>query len=121
MLFVSCAIILAAIVLQSTKSQRNYRSRAMPELASEIADSIRALADAVDRFAGVCAWGAVQEHSDTHHRQKEMAAVVLQFAKRGFFTTKVDGIKVSEADEEMLDKMLAAVFPSYDPKKAPRR
>jgi hypothetical protein len=93
----------------------------MPEMASEIAESIRALADAVDRFAGVCAWGAVQEHSDTHHRQKEMAAVILRFAKEGYYTTKIDGVKVSQADEDQLEKMFKVLWPGYDPKKAKGR
>ena len=93
----------------------------MSEVASEIGDGLHAVADAFDKLAGVMAWVAASEHSDTHGRQKEMAAVILQFAKHGFYSTKVDGKKVCQADEEMLDRMLLAVFPSYNPKKAPRR
>jgi hypothetical protein len=93
----------------------------MSELASEIGDGLHALADAFDRLAGVMAWVAAADNSDTHGRQKEMAAVILQFAKHGFYSTKIDGNKVCHADQEALDKMFFAVFPNVDPKKLPRR
>lgn len=93
----------------------------MPEYEATVADAIYALADAVNRLAGVAAWSAAAEHSDTHGRQKEMAAVIFRFAKDGYFTAKVNGKKVSEADQDMLDRMFYGIFPHADPKKLPKR
>lgn len=93
----------------------------MPEYEATVADAIYALSDAVNRLAGVAAWSAAAEHSDTHGRQKEMAAVIFRFAKDGYFTAKVGGKKVSEADQAMLDQMFYGLFPNADPKKLPKR
>jgi hypothetical protein len=41
-----------------------------------------------------------------------MAAVILRFAKEGFFSTKVDGVKVSQADADQAQAMFLKLFPS---------
>ena len=91
---------------------------AVPEISSEIGDGLLAVAEAVEQLAGVFAWLAAGDNSDTHGRQKEMAAVILRFAQEGFYSTKIDGVKVCEADQERLDLMFQALFPNFDPKKA---
>ena len=92
----------------------------MPEVASKVADAMYAVADALNTFAGVMAWDAAAEHSDTHGRQSQMAAVILRFAKEGFYGTKIDGERVCEADEQRVRAMLMALFPHIDPKKLRR-
>lgn len=82
----------------------------MPEVASEIAEAIRGFTAAVDRLAGVMAWGVVQENADSHGRQSEMAAVILRFAHEGYFHTRVDGKKVCDADADEARKMLDKLF-----------
>lgn len=82
----------------------------MPEVASEIAEAIRGFTAAVDRLAGVIAWGVVEGHSDTHGRQAEMAAVILRFAHEGYFHTRVDGKKVCDADADEARAMLDKLF-----------
>lgn len=99
------------------------RKRAMleatvPEIASEIGDALHHVADAIEQMSGVFAWVAAADNSDTHGRQKEMAAVILRFAQEGFYSTKIDGVKVCDADQERLDLMFQALFPNFDPKKA---
>ena len=83
----------------------------MSETASLVADGLHDVADALRTVAGVLAWGAVQENSGTHGRQKEMAAVILRFAMEGFFSTKVDGTKVSQADSDQAQEMFYKLFP----------
>jgi hypothetical protein len=39
-----------------------------------------------------------------------MAAVILRFASEGYFSTKVDGQKVCEADSELARQMLDRLF-----------
>lgn len=92
----------------------------MPEVASKVADALYAVADAINTLAAVGAWSAAAEHSDTHGRQSQMAAVILRFGKEGFYTSKVDGEKVCEADEEKVRAMLLALFPHIDPRKLRR-
>jgi len=87
------------------------RADPVPETASRIADGLHDCADAMRTIAGVLAWGAAAEHSDTHGRQKEMAAVILKFAMEGFFSTKVDGAKVSQADQDQAIEMFHKLFP----------
>ena len=72
-------------------------------------------------MSGVFAWVAAADNSATHGRQRDMAAVILRFAQEGFFSTKVDGVRVSDADQIMLDKMFCALFPHVDFKKMPKR
>jgi hypothetical protein len=91
------------------------------EMASEIGDGLHAVADAFERLAGVFAWLAAAENSDTHGRQKEMAAVIFKFAEEGFFSTKIDGVRVSDADADTLERMFMAMFPNVDPKKIARK
>jgi hypothetical protein len=79
-------------------------------VASEIADAIRGLAAAVEKLAGVEAWRAVEQHSDTHGRQSEMAGLVLRFAHEGYFRVKIDGQKVCDADCETAIKMMDKAF-----------
>ena len=83
----------------------------MSETASLVADGLHDVADALRTVAGVLAWGAVQAHSDSHGRQKEMAAVILRFACEGFFSAKVDGVKVSQANQEQAEAMFHKLFP----------
>lgn len=90
------------------------------EVASEIGEALRAVADAINTLAGVGAWCAAAEHSDTHGRQSQMAAVIMRFAKEGFYSQKVNGDKVCEADEEKVRAMLLALFPHIDPRKLRR-
>jgi hypothetical protein len=82
---------------------------AMPEV-TEIADALHAVADALNTFAGVAAWGAAAEHSDTHGRQSEIAAVILRFAKEGYLHTRINGENVSQADADMARAMFDRVF-----------
>ena len=84
----------------------------MPETASRIADGLHDVADALRMIAGTLAWGAAAEHSDTHGRQKEMAAVIIKFAAEGYFSTKVDGTKVCQADADQAEAMFRKLFPS---------
>lgn len=91
-----------AIVKRATEAE-------MPA-ASQIADGLHDVADAMRTLAGVLAWGSVQEHSPSHGRQSEMAAVVLRFASEGYFHTKIDGQKVSEAESDEARKMLDKLF-----------
>ena len=88
------------------------KASAVPETASRIADGLHDLADAMRMVAGVLAWGAVQENADTHGRQKEMAAVILRFASEGYFSAKVDGVKVSAASQEQAEAMFCKLFPA---------
>jgi hypothetical protein len=86
------------------------KAEPVTETASLVADALHDVADAIRTLAGVFAWGAVSDHSDTHGRQKEMAAVILRFASEGYFSTKVDGQKVCEADSELARQMLDRLF-----------
>ena len=99
---------------------RKYRiitkGRVMPA-ASQIAEGLHDLADAVRTLAGVAAWSAAAEHSDTHGRQNEMAAVILKFGMEGFFHAKIDGQRVSDADQEEARRMFDKIFPM---KRCPR-
>ena len=83
----------------------------MPETASRIADGLHDCAAAFRGMTAVLAWLAAAEHSESHGRQKEMAAVILRFATEGYFSTKVDGVKVSEADQEQALAMFNKLFP----------
>jgi hypothetical protein len=87
------------------------KARPMSETASLVAEGLHDVADALRMVAGVLAWGAAAEHSDTHGRQKEMAAVILRFASEGYFSTKVDGTKVSQADADQAAAMFNKLFP----------
>jgi hypothetical protein len=40
-----------------------------------------------------------------------MAAVILRFAMEGYFSTKVDGVRVSQADQEQAEAMFCKLFP----------
>lgn len=82
----------------------------MPEVASEIGDGLHAIADALNTLAGAIAWMAVERNSPSHGRQCEMAAVVMRFAKEGYWRAKVDGERVSEADSEQARVMLEKLF-----------
>lgn len=77
----------------------------MSEYASEAAVAIGQLAEAIETMAGVMAWGAAAEHSESHGRQKEMAAVIFHIAQQRFKTTKIDGVKVDKATQDELDDM----------------
>lgn len=81
------------------------------ETASLVAEGLHDVADAIRMMAGVLAWGAVESNSDSHGRQKEMAAVILRFASEGYFSTKVDGTKVSQADADQAEAMFNRFFP----------
>lgn len=94
------------------------REAEVPEVASEIAEAIRGFSEAVDRLAGVIAWGVVEGNSDTHGRQAEMAAVILRFAHEGYFHTRVDGKKICDADADEARAMLDKLF---SPKPGKRR
>ena len=87
------------------------KAEPVPETASLIAEGLHNVADAFRGMTGVLAWLAAAKHSDTHGRQKEMAAVILRFATEGYFSTKVDGVKVSEADQEQALAMFQKLFP----------
>ena len=93
-----------AIVIRASEAPE------MSETASMVADGLHDLADAVRALAGVFAWGAVSEHSDSHGRQAEMAAVILRFASEGYFHAKVSGDKVCDADSELARQMLDRLF-----------
>jgi hypothetical protein len=97
--------------MSSARKVQIVRSKAVPETASLIADGLHDVADAMRMIAGVLAWGAAEQHSDTHGRQKEMAAVILRFAMEGYFSTKVDGVRVSQADQEQAEAMFCKLFP----------
>ena len=93
------------------KSAIVERASAVPETASRIAEGLHDVAEALRTMAGVMAWGAVEQNSGSHGRQKEMAAVLLRFAMEGYFSTKVDGVKVSQADQEQALAMFQKFFP----------
>ena len=97
----------------SSARKRQIIERAEPvsETASRIADGLHDVADSMRMIAGVLAWAAVQENSGSHGRQKEMAAVILRFASEGYFSTKVDGEKISAADQEKAEAMFHKLFP----------
>lgn len=99
--------------MSSTARKAHLVQRASPmsETASMVADAGHDIADALRTLAGVLAWIGAAEHSDTHGRQKEMAAVILKFAVEGFFSTKIDGTKVSQADQEQAERMFHKLFP----------
>lgn len=96
---------------ERSRKLRIHKGANMPA-ASQIAEGLHDMADAVRTLAGVLAWGAASEHSDSHGRQKEMAAVILRFASEAYFGTKVDGVKVSAADQEQAEKMFRKLFPT---------
>ena len=87
------------------------RAEPVSETASLVADGLHDVADAIRMLAGVLAWGAVEQNSESHGRQKEMAAVILRFASEGYFSTKGDGTKVSQADQERAEAMFHKFFP----------
>lgn len=93
-----------------------FRRQAVSESAEEIADGLRSVAAAFDRLAGVCAYIAAAEHSDTPGRQREMAGVIYHTAAQRFGGVKYDGAKIDEATIIELDAMWCALF-RIDPKK----
>jgi hypothetical protein len=97
--------------MSRARSTAIVKANAVPETASVIAEGLHDVADALRVIAGVLAWGAVEQNSGSHGRQKEMAAVLLRFALEGYFSTKVDGVKVSQADQEQALAMFNKFFP----------
>jgi hypothetical protein len=93
-----------------------FRRRAVSETASEIADGLRSVAAAFDRLAGVCAYLAASEHSNTPGRQRELAGVIYHTAAQRFGGVKYDGQRIDQATIDQLDAMWCAMF-RIDPKK----
>ena len=109
-------------MLPLSRTRKRFMLEAtVPEIASEIGDALHHVAEAIEQMSGVFAWVAAADNSATHGRQRDMAAVILRFSQEGFFSTRIDGEKVSEASQEMLDKMFSALFPNLDFKKMPKR
>ena len=92
----------------------------MPEVASKIGDGLMAVADGLNQIAGVLAWGAAAEHSDNHGEQSQMAAVIMRFAKEGYFHTRIDRVNVSKATEDQVIDMMTKLWPGLDPRKMRR-
>jgi hypothetical protein len=92
----------------------------MRGIASELADSLNAAADGFLTLAGVIAYGAASEHSETAGEQRQLAAVIFHTASKRFGGVKYDGQRIEDADIGELDAMWCKLM-KIDPKDLPRR
>ena len=88
----------------------------MSEIASEIAASIDRAADAFASLAGVIAYLAAMDHSETAGEQRQLAAVIFHTAAQRFGGVKYDGRVIDAATVEDMDEMWMRVF-KMDPGK----
>jgi hypothetical protein len=96
------------------------RAEPVPEIASEIGDALRAVSDSFLTFAGIAAYIAASEHSETAGEQRQLAAVMFHTAAKRFGGVKYDGQHIDQATIEELDAMWCQFF-KIDPKKLPKR
>ena len=87
----------------------------MPEV-SEIAAAFRYAGDNFATLAGIMAYVAAAEHTETAGEQRQLAAVMFHTAAKQFGGVKYDGQQIDQATIDELDEMWAKFF-RIDPKK----
>jgi hypothetical protein len=94
---------------------------AVPEVASEIAEALNAVADSFLTLAGIGAYIAASNDEElTQGEIRQTAAVMFHTARQKFGGVKYDGRKIEEADLAELDAMWCKLM-NIDPKKLPKR
>lgn len=101
---------------RARKSAIVEKARPVPEIASEIADALNRTAEAFETFAGIAAYIAAAEHTETAGEQRQLAAVMYQTAVLKFGGVKYDGKVIDEATIAELDEMWCKFF-KIDPRK----
>lgn len=80
-------------------------SRPVSEIASEIADAVRAHTDEVAALAGAVAYLAAAKHSETAGEQRQLGAAIYHTAKQRFGGLNYDGVEIGAATMQQLDAM----------------
>ena len=104
----------------SRARKAQIRVKAVPEIASEIAGALDRVSDSFLTFAGIAAYIAAAEHTETAGEQRQLAAVMFHTARQKFGGVKYDGQHIDQATIEELDAMWCRFF-KIDPKKLPKR
>ena len=86
------------------------RPRAVSEIASEIADALRALTDEVAAVGGALSYLAASKHSTTAGEQRQLGAVIYHTGRKRFGGLKYDGEQIDQATIDSLDKMLRKIL-----------
>lgn len=92
------------------------KDRPVTEIASEIAGGLSQAGESFLTLAGIMAYIAAAEHSETAGEQRQLAAVMFHTAKLKFGGVKYDGQRIDQATIEDLDAMWMKFF-RIDPKK----
>jgi hypothetical protein len=75
------------------------------ETASEIAEGLHAVSEAMTDVAGVLAYHAATQYNGTAGEQRQIAAVMFHTACKRFGGVKYDGRKIEDFDLAELDAL----------------
>lgn len=92
--------------MSSTARKKRIVEKARPvsEMASEIADALRALTDEVAAVGGALAYLAASKHSGTAGEQRQLGAVIYHTSIKRFGGVKYDGEQIDQMTIDSLDK-----------------